>query len=372
VVKLKYRNVNEIDMFKNIYNILLELIAGKEGVLNNNNKEIDYLMNKYFVGVEFFDYNADPKEINPKKPALGVCDEVKKHYPYIKVVGLEGTNNSIEKNRAWYNLCHEMVHAFSYVLPVKYEQNRDGLIRNTLIRGNTINTLRKNNNGFIEMLDYDTKRPITNCNLYYGDLFRETMMDLFTLIAYSCSKGRKDLVDNILKGKYKNVIDHETGYHKFIPLTAMMIAYSFNCVPANYSSFIENGYSICNNISSNGLFINDFLYSVLFDPLHMDKNFNKIHGGDLFRLISTSLDNIKFNHLSSSIDCLPKDDIKRYVILMLKASIEKAEYLINNNLLNKDDIIKYLNNCCNVAKNVLGFYKINYNKEEIDKYSILK
>ena len=124
----------------------------------------------------------------------------------------------------------------------------------------------------------------------YGKLFEETMMEIKASMALAefdkdyQLRNPEVTADTILKYNINNWGDtlNYSAYSKMIPLTQLMIAACSNEPNIQYHRWIQEGYPMDNLISirKNGkkLYVNDFLYGMMYDPIHIMEEFDKYMG----------------------------------------------------------------------------------------------
>ena len=132
----------------------------------------------------------------------------------------------------------------------------------------------------------------------------------------------------ILKTNYNDWGNETTGYSIFTSITRLTIAAFSNNGFINYQNAVDNGMSIFNGTTKmkNGetYKINDFLYGIVFDPLHIEAEFDKFMGEGYYRTFCEYLDRLFY--LSLTKQKLPSAEVKRVMNILPDFINKKINY----------------------------------------------
>ncbi len=300
-------------------------------------------------------YNKRVKEINIYKK-----DEKGKLINYTKVPGIcyydvpsqkliieyykDDPNKTYEDIIVKHRVVHENSHAFADLLPLMYGQNKQGIVKDSVIYRNEM--------GLIATLDYHTKDYIEHH--YYNKFFNETMMDIMAALAIKFY---------VKKEKFYNIWDIEpeylkitsSFYEKFIPLTFLAIAAFSNDV-VDYYQLLKKGYGICNLKINKDLILNDFLYGIYYDPQHIERVFNKINGKVTYKILCEELDYLYIAYKEQHI--WRKDKLIFAIRIIDLYRLKKIQYYLENNIVSRDKLIKIMLNFEKVLIYVKDYYGI--------------
>lgn len=169
-------------------------------------------------------------------------------------------------------------------------------------------------------------------------MFNETMMDIITSISInSFASQSHTTADDILKKPYTEWGNSITGYSIFTSITRLTIAAFANNGLINYQNIIDSGRGILDvttKMADGKLhFANDFLYGIIYDPLHIEQEFDKIMGSDYYRTFCEYLDRLFLN-------CLQKGKIPSKHIKMIMNTLpdflnKRMKYYIQNGIINQ-------------------------------------
>lgn len=255
---------------------------------------------------------------------------------------------------------HEICHAFADILPLIYDaapREQNGITY-------------RNQMGMISQRDTKTGKFVGQ--QYYGKMFNETMMDIFSTIglaSYDPSfRGEGITADAILKSNYKDWKNATTGYSMFTSITRLAIAAFSNNGKINYNDLIEQGYGIVdvNTKTESGeiLKANDFLYGVMCNPMHVEEEFDKFMGEGTYRIFNEYLDRLFL--MFQGKEKIPAEEVKRVMNFLPDFLNRKCRYNVTNGIYTQteaNDIIGNFNGIWNAMQQEYGAY---FNADEIN------
>lgn len=319
--------------------------------------------------VNILPYGSTGKYITPKKP--GICCTINDG---IEIeIEAAGVKNAPLSKHQWilHEIVHEFCHAFSHLAPQIYSKYPQG----KLINDDEARTIKcENTMGIISEKNPHTKELIGF--RFYGDMFRETMMDMITsigLVSFEPQYTNKNVnADTILRKHYNDWHASETGYTIFTSITRLLIAAFSNNGNINFQQLIKEGKGIFNVdvVMKNGtnLKANDFIYGIMCDPLHIQDTFDKYMGEGVYRLFSRLLD--KSFILYKRTGELPEDfttDLKvimKYIANFL--NVKLSDY-VDNKLLDINGKNKIIDNFNIIWNSMLTEYRTYFDQDEYDE-----
>lgn len=341
-------------------------------LFGKDNLKID-TFKKIFVDivkkVNILPYGSTGKYITPMKP--GTCSTIDNDNEL--EIEAAGTKNAPLNRYPWilHEIIHEYCHAFSHLAPLIFSKYPKGKIINDVELGEI---QCDNTMGLISEKDPTTRELVGS--RYYGDMFRETMMDMITsigLVTYDpqLSKGKAN-ADTILKSHHIEWHSTETRYTIFTSITRLMIASFSNNGYTNYQEIINNGNGIfdSNVEMKNGenLKANDFVYGIMCDPLHVQDCFDKYEGEGAYILFAKILDrNFKQYKLTGVLPQGFTSDLKvimKYIANFL--NVKLSDY-IGRNLITVEGKNKIIDNFNIIWNTMLNEYNTYFDQEEYDE-----
>ena len=268
-------------LIDNSYKYLENIIFGKK-----RDPEIlsimEDLFNKKVSKVLIYPWGTTTKNLSTNNP--GICRFDKNGNIVIEMLGYTAASRDDFKFIE-HEAVHEFCHAFADILS---EEISTKIVKNGIVRENSA--------GMIKETDVKTGQ-LTGHN-YYGKMFNETMMDIIAAMAINnfSQNNISTTVDDVLQKHYSITGNQETNYTFFTSITRLMIAAFSNVgnIDFRYQDIVKQGESIftLKNQLHDGTIVkaNDFLYGILFDPLHIEKEFDKYMGDDSYRRFCESLD----------------------------------------------------------------------------------
>ncbi len=341
-------------------------------LFGKNNSKIN-TFKQYFEEVvkqvNILPYGSTGKYITPNKP--GICSTISNDNEL--EIEAAGVQNAPLNKYPWilHEIAHEYCHAVSHLAPQIFTKYPKGKIINDsevgrILCGNTM--------GLISEKNPDTGELIGS--LYYGDMFRETMMDMITsigLVSFEPQYAKEGATaDTIFRNHYSEWHASETGFTLFTSITRLLITAFSNSGYINYQNLIKQGKGIFNIdvVMENGenLKVNDFIYGIMCDPLHIQDSFDKYMGEGGYRLFTKLIDRNFIQYKRNGV--LPQtftNDLKvimKYIANFLNV---KLNDYINNGLLDVKGKNKIIDNFNTIWNSMQSEYKTYFNQEEYDE-----
>lgn len=352
--------------FKKILGYNLQLVCGK--LCKENSLNIMKIQKELLESMSVEVVPNGPNDVLDRQRMNGSADVNVKNGT--SKILMKGFCNSLEyKDKdIQHTFSHELFHSI-YVLMNRKKDGKDS-------RGNRLFWFGKSRGekvigGGGSLVSYMS--PIK-----YGKLFEETMMDMKASMALA--EFDKDYqvrnpgvtADTILSNNVNIWADSQhTAYTKMIPLTQLMIAAFSNEPDINYHKCIQNGFPMERILSErkNGerLYVNDFLYGMMFDPIHIMEEYDKYMGdGEYIELL-------KLTDLIYK-ECLESDKInpqlmKKSMIKIANFANNRTTYLKENGTFSDEDVLRLSGKFNNIWNSMLREYNISYNKSELNEIS---
>lgn len=354
MTKYYYSCDNDKKLIEKSFNNIAFLLFGK------NNKVSIEAIREYFETkvsqVNIYPQGTTTKYVNDKYPGICRLDENEKII--IEMLGYKGAKKD---KYSWikHEGTHEFAHAFIHLLSQIMSKNPQGIIKNGV--------LYKNHMGMIKESDAVTGKPVGQH--YYGKMYNETMMDIISSMAINCfdSITSSTSVDDILNSNYNSWGNEITGYSLFTSITRLTIAAFSNNGFINYQNAVDAGLKIFNGTTKmqNGeiYMINDFLYGIVYDPLHIEKEFDKIEGEGNYRILCEYLDRLFLTYLDEQ--KLPEDQVKLVMDTLPDFLNKKLNYYQKNGIINNEGASKIISNFNRIWNAMQTEYGAYFSGEEI-------
>ena len=203
----------------------------------------------------------------------------------------------------------------------------------------------------------------------YGLMRDETMMDIITSMSNVAFDPNTDKnVDDILKHSYDKWGSATTGYSLFTSITRLFIAAFSNNGSVKYQQIVNNGDSIFNaktKMSDNKTvrYVNDYLYGTVFDPLHIDMEYDKFMGVGKYGEISEKLDLAL--HKAQKGTMISKNLIKEVMNDLADFLNRRMDYYISNKILTTEDANKIIDNFNEIWNNMQIEYSTYFTIDEL-------
>lgn len=297
MTKFIYRSKTDENLIGNSYLYMEKMIFGSK---DNQEKTSIFrdMFSKAVKKVAIYPWGTDTDDLN--STATGICKYNDNDAIEIEMWGY--TNAPTDKYK-WieHQGVHEFCHAFVDILSLT---NSDKIVKKGIVRENHAGLIKETDQKTGEFVDHH----------YYGKMFNETMMDIISAMAINnfAPEITYKTVDDVLSENYTKTGNQQTGYTFFTSLTRLMIAAFSNVGDKNfkYQDKVDAGESIFNQNyklrDGSVVKANDFLYGIVFDPLHIEKEFDKYMDDDSWRTFSQSLDTF-FMHYQKTGELLPEN-----------------------------------------------------------------
>ena len=354
MVKFYYASVQDKELVKKSINNLLSLIFGK-----NNQSRIDDFKQKLEANIKEVNIYPqgtttrflsaatpgycllDPQDNKFKIEMLGYARAVSNQYRFIKQ-----------------EFAHEFCHSIAGILPRIYSAYPNGIIKNGIFY--------KNSRGKIKETNVTTGKLVGRG--LYGKMFNETMMDIITMMAINTfDTPNAPTVDDILYTKYDLWNGANTGYSIFTSITRLAIAAFSNNGAINYQNVINRGggiFEICTRMNNGELYrTNDFLYGILFDPLHIEEEFDKFMGNGAYRIFCEYLDQLFVSSLQGQE--ISSDAVKEIMFFLPEFLNRKMAYYLKKGIITRKDADRILSNFNRIWNQMQGEYKAFFSNSDI-------
>ena len=273
-----------------------------------------------------------------------------------------GYNGAKSSKYSWikHEGTHEFCHSFVNLLPQIMSKNPDGIIRNGILYKNHMGMIRESNAKTGELVGQH----------YYGKMYNETMMDIITSMAINCfdSNSRGASINKILKTNYDDWKNETTGYSIFTSITRLTIAVFSNNGFINYQNAVDNGMSILDGTTKmkNGetYKINNFLYGIVFDPLHIEAEFDKFMGEGYYRTFCEYLDRLFYISLTKR--KLPSDKVKRIMNILPDFINKKINYHRQKGIISLENANMIVGNFNQIWNSMQQEYSSFFTKQDIE------
>ena len=176
--------------------------------------------------------------------------------------------------------------------------------------------------------------------------------------------------DTILSDNVKRWGDNKrTAYIKMVPITQLMIAACSNEPNIDYHECIQDGFPMDRILTQrkNGetLYANDFLYGMLYDPIHIMEEYDKYMGdGEYIKLLKTT-DLIYKKCLES--DMIDTELAKEVMAKIAKFANIRTKILKNNNIFSDEEISEVSGRFNKIWNSMLKEYEVCFNASELAK-----
>lgn len=277
------------------------------------------------------------------------------------IIEMLGYNGASADRRSWikHEGTHEACHAFVDILPEKMAKNPDGIVRDGI--------RYKNHMGMIEQRDTRTGKLVGQH--YYGKMYNETSMDIITSMAINCfdPEGPAANVDQILQTQFKDWGNQKTSYSIFTSITRLTIAAFSNNGTTSYQSVVDKGLSIFfggTRMKNGEIYrLNDFLYGIVYDPLHIEEEFDKIMGIGSYRAFCEYQDRLFIQCLNNQI--IPSEEIKRIMNILPDFLNKRMAYYKQKGIIDTDGANRIIENFNKIWNSMQSEYRAFFSEEDI-------
>lgn len=278
------------------------------------------------------------------------------------IIEMLGYNGASPERLSWikHEGTHEFGHSFADLLPEIKAKNPEGIIKNGI--------LCKNHMGMIKEVDPKTGKFVGQ--RFYGKMFNETMMDIITSMSINSFDVEQPTssVDDILRLNFKHWGNEKTGYSIFTSITRLAIAAFSNNGFVNYQSIVNQGYSIFNGktkmTNKETFMINDFLYGIMFDQLHVEEEFDKFMGAGSYRIFCEFVDRLYIKSLGNQE--LPSEEVKRVMNVLPDFLNRKISYYLKNGILSSQGANRIVGNFNQIWNSMQQEYGAYFSNQDIN------
>lgn len=275
---------------------------------------------------------------------------------HIHVIG-NGDQEKEDENKILNHVTHECCHAFNHLLQKERSMYPKGIIKDGVFYYPSM--------GMIGTKDAKTMKSIRQG--FYGDMYRESLMDIMTnvaLVSFDDNYMEQGIdADTILKNpNTKRKID--TAMSTFDPLIQLAISAFSNAPSVSYKKLIDSGIGIYDykvkKTNGKDVMANDFLYGIMCDPFHIESEWNKCMS-----------DKISYQDLTEFVDAvyksgvlqekLPEANIKSIKLIIDQFSEfmnRKCRINVQNGLYTQEEANRLISNYNSIYNEVIKIYGI--------------
>lgn len=356
MTKCYYTSIEDKNLIQQSFNNIAWLIFGKKNP--DKIKAFRELFELEVKQINIFPQGTTTTYLNNRTPGICRLDEQDEKI-IIEMLGYIKSNNT-QHSFIKHEGSHEFCHAFANLLPLLFSKQPDGIIKNGI--------LCKNHMGMIKETDPTSGKLVGQH--YYGKLFNETMMDIITSMGINTfDSSSNNPIDNILKTQYAQWGSSKTGYSIFTSLTRLTIAAFSNNGFINYQKIVNSGYGIFDITTKmeNGesYKANDFLYGILFDPLHIEQEFDKFMGQGYYRVFCEYLDRLFITFLEKQ--KIPSEEVKIVMNILPDFLNKKINYYRQHGIIDQNGANQIVGNFNQIWNSMQREYQSFFSQSDIDE-----
>lgn len=260
-------------LIKDALDSLLKLVFGSA----NKEKLAFY---KRVLGYKIKSINVYSQGTNNEHVGNGVCGEVitndKDGTVDVYLIGYKYASPE-QYEQIKETAAHELCHVLANVLPSL--ENNKPIVKN--------NIMYVNNHGRVKAINTLNNKIPNGFEANIGVMFNETMMDIISVMTTKqFNTYNPDVfVNDVFKKRYTAWTENggnASAYSCFSSLTRLAIAAFSNVGRINYGEQVNDGKGVfdltCNMKNGTERKANDFLYGILFNPVHIQREFDKYMG----------------------------------------------------------------------------------------------
>ena len=154
----------------------------------------------------------------------------------------------------------------------------------------------------------------------------------------------------------------------FTSITRLAIAAFSNNGNVNYQNVINNGgdiFSLVTEMNNGERYrANDFLYGILFDPLHIESKFDKFMGQGAYRIFCEYLDRL-FMSCKRKQD-IPSEEIKRIMNILPDFLNKKIDYYLEHGLIDPEGAVRIVSNFNGIWNQMQLEYSAYFSNNDIE------
>lgn len=359
MTKFIYKSEADRKLIDNSLSYIMKMIFGSKN--NQETSIVKEMFNEEVKKVEIYPWGTITECLNSTSPGICKYDSDSKSNDKISIEMWGYTNAPVNQHK-WIE--HEGVHEFCHaVVDLLSSATSKKVIKNGIARENCA--------GLIKETDAITGKPVGHH--YYGKMFNETMMDIVSAMAINnfAPTITHTTVDDVLHNNYTTTGNQQTNYTFFTSITRLMIAAFSNVafLNFNYQNVVDMGYSMftLNAKLGDGSIVraNDFLYGIVFDPLHIEKEFDKYMGDDAWRKVCQTIDSWFLNYQKTGE--LPAQKVKLIMNLIPDFCNKKMADYERRELFSEDERIGMVGNFNRIWNSMQSEYGAYFSQSDIEE-----
>lgn len=311
----KCQNNKDRNLVHESLNPLLKIIFGNNHIKENN----DF--------IELFDQKVKKITINrpiDSRLSTGKCHKDNNEEYYIEITGYP----QINEIRAKKNAIKTFLEIFTDLIPTLEEQSPS---EDDILKSTTMGLIKNEND-----------------NQLYGNFFHEMAMEIIANIAINQSLSSNTSIKDILTKIPSEWECDDTINSTFINIIQLTIAAFSNNPNINYDELSDLNLSIFNTNTT--LKDNDFLYGIIWNPLHIEKEFDKYMGKGFYKTFCDCIDTIYYDKLTEKKGIPKKKKILIINILSSFMNLRINDY-VRSNIITEEEAIKIRNNFRKIRDN---------------------
>ena len=334
------------------------LLLGRNDTFNEVNQFLN-LLDDYIQSVTVYPFGTTTLNVNENQYGNCIYDfDTNKASIYL--YGLENSD-SADYIPILYNAINQFHKAFLYICPQIFSSKSFDKVKEN-IRYSSLG-------GQIFVRDNSTLEAIGNG--YYGKAFSEVFSSMVTLTALYAFDSNfiksRYLVDNIFTSNVKYKMNVTDNFEALSFITRLMIASLANTTDIKYQDLIENGYGMYNvTVELEHDYIlkaNEFVYSMLCDPMKIELEFDKFMGRNNYKAFAKYLDK-----LYESDGIISSDSMVSIITKLKEFAIKRFECYYENGYYSLNDYKALIANFDNVVNSMPKLY-LNYYNDYINSGS---
>lgn len=361
-----YGSQMDANLIGNSFSYLSKMIFGSKKA--ENISLMKDLFEKSVEKVEVVPWGVNTENVSFNTPGICMVLDDNKF-----AIEMWGYINAPMNQHKWieHECVHELCHSFAGILPmldpkIIVKQGKEKV--NGEVK--TFDIVRENQAGLIKETDRATGESIGRH--YYGKMFNETTMDMVSAMAINnfAPDITTTTIDDVLQNNYVTTGNQETGYTIFTSITRLMIA-AFSNVGFqnfNYQQIADIGESIftlkATLADGSEVKANDFLYGIMFDPLHIEQEFDKYMGDDAYRTVCQFLDGMFLEYQRTK--KISPDSVKLIMNLLPDFCNKKMSDYEKRGAISEEERIAMVGNFNKIWNSMQSEYGSYFSKKDID------
>ena len=360
MTKYKFQSERDKRLINDAFHNIAYLIFGR----NNQRKINDFyhLFDSEVKEVSIYPQGTRTNFINAYCP--GVCRKDPNDDKI--VIEMLGYKDSVASQHLFleHEATHEFCHAFVDLLPLAFAKQKEGYIRNGVHYKNVMGLIQEKNEKTGKLVGQH----------YYGKMFNETMMDIIStmgLASFDENFSGHITADDVLKKDYTQWEKARTGYSLFTSITRLAIAAFSNNGFVNYNNIIKSGNGIfdveTNTSTGKILKANDFLYGIVYDPQHIEREYDKIMGDGEYRKFAHYVDGLFAIMQNRKMKEIPVHDVKKIMNILPDFLNKKCQYYLQHGIMDGTGITAIIGNFNRIWNSMQSEYNTYFSQRDIDR-----